>query len=172
MKSPPPVARLLVVDDSKEICQLIVNHYKLQGYLIEMASCAADAWKILVKDHFDIVISDIIMPGMKGTELLQKIKRHYPMIHVIMITGYVSLEHLLSCMRGGADTCIFKPLDNFSELDSAIDEALASKHRWEDKIVALKGLKEMNPQSFEILDDQSNEQTGEGIPVETVNVTE
>lgn len=157
MKSPPPIARVLVVDDSKDICQLIANHFKFRGFSVETALSGIDAWKILVKDHFDVVVSDIIMPGMKGTELLQKIKRNYPMIHVIMITGYVSLDHLLTCMRTGADTCIFKPMDNFSELDAAVEEALASKHRWEEKIVALKGLKDVTIQSLEYQDVSSED---------------
>jgi len=157
MKTPPPIARILIVDDSKEICMLLSNHFKFRGFSVESAQSGLDAWKYIVKDHFDIVVSDIIMPGMKGTELLQKIKRNYPMMHVIMITGYVSLDHLLTCMRSGADTCIFKPMDNFSELDAAVEAALATKHRWEDKIVALKGLKEISVQSLEYQDVQTED---------------
>ena len=153
MKIAPSKARILVVDDSPDICFLISGHFKLRGFTAQTATSGVEAMKLINKDHYEIVICDIIMPGMKGTELLHKIKKQYPMTHVIMITGYVSLEHILTCMRFGADTCIFKPMDNFSELDSAVEMALDSLHRWEEKIVALKGLKEFNTQMLEYHDE-------------------
>ena len=143
-------ARLLIVDDSKDICFLLSNHFKFRGFEADTAQNGNEAMKYIAKNRYEIVICDIIMPGMKGTEVLQKVKKLYPMIHVIMITGYVSLEHLLTCMRYGADTCIFKPMDNFSELDTAVEMALESMHRWEDKIIALKGLKSFTTQNLEI----------------------
>lgn len=158
-------ARILIVDDSKEICFLIATHYKFIGYTVDTALNGTDAMKLVAKNRYEIIISDIIMPGMKGTELLQKIKKQYPMTHVIMITGYVSLEHLLTCKRFGADTCIFKPMDNFAELDTAITMALESMHRWEDKIIALKGLKEFSLQSLEY---QNSTETKDELTIETI----
>lgn len=153
MKASPPKARVLIVDDSQDICFLISSHFKLRGFTVETSLSGNEAMKLIEKNRFEIVICDIIMPGMKGTELLQKVKKQYPMTHVIMITGYVSLEHLLTCMRYGADTCIFKPMDNFSELDTAVEMAIDSMRRWEEKIIALKGLKETSTQSIEFVDE-------------------
>ena len=153
MKAAPPTARLLIVDDSQDICFLISSHFKLRGFPVETATSGHEAMKLIEKNHFEIVICEIIMPGMKGSELLQKVKKQYPMTHVIMITGYVSLEHLLTCMRYGADTCIFKPMDNFSELDTAVEMAIDSMRRWEEKIIALKGLKDTGTQSIEFVDE-------------------
>jgi DNA-binding NtrC family response regulator len=169
MKPTHSVANILIVDDSKDICFLLANHFKSKGFAVETAESGLDAWKIISKEHFEIIISDIIMPGMKGTELLQKIKHHYPMMYVIMITGYVSLEHLLTCMRFGADTCIFKPMDNFRELDSAVERALASKHQWEEKIVALNGLKEPATHGLEYQNDRNDhfERQKDTITIET-----
>ncbi len=151
MKIYTPKVRLLIVDDSKDICILISNHFKMQGFVVEVALSGNEAMKMMEKNRFEIVISDIIMPGMKGTELLQKVKRQYPMTHVIMITGYVSLEHLLTCMRYGADTCIFKPMYTFSELDSAVETALDSIRKWEEKIITLKSLKETGTEGLEFI---------------------
>lgn len=150
MSSLPSKVRILVVDDSPDICLLLENHFKLRGFYAQSVQCGSDALKTMEKNLFDIVVCDIIMPAMKGTELLQKIKKLYPVTHLIMITGYVSLEHLLACMRHGADTCIFKPMNNFSELDASVDRAMESMHRWEEKIIALKGLKESYPDSLEV----------------------
>ena len=149
--------RLLIVDDSQDICFLISNHFKFRGFSVETAMSGNEAMKLIEKNHYEIIVCDIIMPGMKGTELLQKVKKQQVMTHVIMITGYVSLEHLLTCMRLGADTCIFKPMSNFSELDAAVERAIDSIHRWEEKIIALKGLKEASMQSLEYVDEPGKE---------------
>ncbi len=156
MKPSTAKARILVIDDSSDICFLISSHFKLSGFQVETANSAMEALKLINRERYEIVISDIIMPGMKGTELLQKIKKQHPMTHMIMITGYVSLEHILTCMRFGADTCIFKPMDNFTELDASVEMAIDSLRRWEEKIVALKGLKEFNTQSLEYKDEPEN----------------
>ncbi|MBN1308469.1 MAG: response regulator [Chitinispirillaceae bacterium] len=156
-KTSTPKARLLIVDDSQDICFLISSHFKLRGFSVETATSGNEAMRLIEKDRFEIIVSDIIMPGMKGTELLQKVKKQHPMTHVIMITGYVSLEHLLTCMRFGADTCIFKPMNNFSELDAAVERAIESMERWEEKIIALKGLKEVSTQSLEYIDEPGKE---------------
>jgi DNA-binding NtrC family response regulator len=153
MKQLSSKARILVVDDSPDICFLLSSHFKLRGFTVNTATSGMEAMKYINKDRYEIIICDIIMPGMKGTDLLHKIKKQYPMTHMIMITGYVSLEHILTCMRYGADTCIFKPMDNFSELDAAVEMALDSLHRWEEKIIALKALKEFNTQSLEYQDE-------------------
>jgi DNA-binding NtrC family response regulator len=164
MKTSPVKARILVVDDSSEICFLLASHFKLRGFAVDTVLNGVEAMKSVAQKRYEIVISDIIMPGIKGTELLQKIKKQFPMTHVIMITGYVSLEHLLTCMKYGADTCIFKPMDNFTELDTAVEMALDAMHRWEEKIVALKGLKDFNAPSLEYQDELSDDR----IQIETV----
>jgi DNA-binding NtrC family response regulator len=156
MQNSPLKTRILVVDDSPDICFIISNHFKLKGFTVETAQSGNEAMKHIDKNRYEIVICDIIMPGMKGTDLLQKVKKQYPVTHVIMITGYVSLEHLLTCMRFGADTCIFKPMDNFSELDSAVEMAIDSMRNWEEKIIALKGLKELGSQSLEFIGDEKD----------------
>jgi DNA-binding NtrC family response regulator len=154
MKPSSPIARILIVDDSKDICFLISSHFKLRGFAVDTAMSGNEALKCIEKERYEIIVCDIIMPGMKGTELLQKVKKLYPATHVIMITGYVSLEHLLACMRHGADTCIFKPMANFTELDTAVEMALDSLRRWEEKIIALKGLKEAAVDGLEFIEER------------------
>jgi DNA-binding NtrC family response regulator len=167
MKQQSPKARILIVDDSADICLLLTSHLKLRGFSADSTQNGSNALKMIARERYEIVICDIIMPGMKGTELLQKIKKSYPVTHVIMITGYVSLEHLITCMKYGADTCIFKPMANFTELDGAIEMALDALRRWEEKIVALKGLKEQYTQSFELENEEEPEK--DQIEAETVS---
>lgn len=134
-------AHLLVVDDETEIQDMLSRHFRFLGYDVVTASNGKQATKVLEEQHVDVVISDIMMPEMDGVELLRFIRREYPMIHVIMITGYVTQENILSCMRHGAATCVFKPLEDLHELENAVQRAVADLHRWKEKIIELQRMK-------------------------------
>ncbi|MFQ5463363.1 MAG: response regulator [Phycisphaerae bacterium] len=134
-------ARLLIVDDESEIREMLARHFRMLGYDVASAVDGKDALEKLSEKRFDVVVSDIMMPEMNGVELLRAIRADYPMTHVIMITGYVTLENALACLGGGADTCIFKPLTDFQELDDAVSAALATLRRWQRKLQELQGMK-------------------------------
>jgi len=134
-------ARLLIVDDEVEIREMLSRHYRLMGYEVDLAANGRDALEVLAAKRIDVVISDIMMPEMNGVDLLKAIREQYPMLRVIMITGYVTLDNALACMRHQADTCVFKPLDDLSELDSAVGLALDGLRQWQQKLRDLQGMK-------------------------------
>lgn len=133
---------LLIVDDEENIRKSLSRRYKLNGYDVDTATDGKDALKKMEDKAYRVVISDIKMPIMDGVELLRRIRKDYPMTRVIMMTGYVTLENALACLRHGADTCIFKPFKEMVEMDKAIENALAYLKHWEDKLSELKGVKE------------------------------
>lgn len=135
--------KILVVDDEIEICQMLSRHFSYIGYEVDSASNGFEAMEKLAESSVQVVISDIVMPKMDGVKLLRAIKNHYPMIHTIMITGYVTLDNALSCMRLGADTCVFKPFEDLTELEDAVANAVKALKQWKKK---LKMLKTMNPE--------------------------
>ena len=132
---------ILVVDDEREIREMLSRHFRLEGHQVVDVENVAQAEEQLAKKRFDVVISDIMMPGKLGTELLLKIREEYPMTRTIMITGYVTMENGLTCMRRGAETVIFKPLGDLDELDAAVKRALDDIVRWKRKLVALRTMK-------------------------------
>lgn len=135
-------AKILIVDDEIEICEMLSRHFRYVGYDVDTAFNGIEAMEKLAENSFQVVISDIVMPKMNGVELLRAVKKQYPMIHIVMITGYVTLENALSCMRLGADTCVFKPLEDLTELEDAVAGAVNVLKQWQEK---LKMLKAMNP---------------------------
>jgi len=135
-------ARLLIVDDEPEIREMLSRHFRYLGFQVDTASDGVKAMEKLAQARTEVIISDIVMPNMDGVELLRTVHRQYPMLHTIMITGYVTLENALACMRHGADTCIFKPLEDLTELEEAVECALGRLKCWRGK---LKMLQEMNP---------------------------
>lgn len=133
---------ILVVDDEQDIRDALARHFKFMDYDVFTAPNGAEALEVMKKRKFYVVISDIMMPVMDGVELLRRVRKDYPMTHIIMMTGYVTMENILSCMRHGADTCIFKPLEDLTEMEKAVEQAVFYLENWKKK---LKQLTEMKP---------------------------
>lgn len=133
---------LLIVDDEAEIRAMLERHYLFEGYDVTTAANGQEALAKMAEAKVDIVITDIMMPVMDGIDLLRAIRTHYPMVHSIVITGYVSLENALACMRQGADTCVFKPLEDLGQLNTAVQRAVEDIQRW---LNILRELTEMKP---------------------------
>ena len=128
---------LLIVDDEEEIQNVLMRHFTMEGYDVQTASNGVEALRVMDSHSFEIVISDIMMPEMNGIELLKKIKDNYPLVHVISITGYVTLSNLLDVLRYGADTCIFKPFKDLEEVTQAVEDAMKSLTKWQTKLKEL-----------------------------------
>lgn len=133
--------RLLIVDDEQEIREMLSRHFRMMDYDVALACNGREALEVLAKTRTDVVISDIRMPEMDGVALLREVRNQYPMTHVIMITGYVTIENALTCMRKQADTCVFKPLTDLSELEEAVEAGMAALARWNRKFRELQGMK-------------------------------
>ncbi|MBN1676864.1 MAG: response regulator [Kiritimatiellae bacterium] len=133
--------RILVVDDEEEIRKALSRHFRYKGYEVETACDGRQALATLADAKVDVLISDIVMPGMSGVDLMRAVRREYPMVRVIMITGYINQENVLACMRHGAETCIFKPWTDMKELEQAVRKALRSLKIWKKKLRQLIDMK-------------------------------
>lgn len=139
--------QLLVVDDEAEVRDMLSRHFRLLGYGVQQAGNGEEALDVLGRAKIDVVISDIRMPSMDGVALLREVRRQYPMVRVIMITGYVTLENALACMRNQAETCVFKPIEDMAELEQAVEKAMESLARWKRKFHELQGMKPKGAES-------------------------
>jgi len=115
--------RILVVDDEKIIRESLAFVLKKEGYHVEEASNGAEALKKHDQQAFDIVITDIEMPEMRGMELLSHVARKTPQTFVIIITAFGSLETAVEALRKGAYDYVLKPL-NFDEIIYRIKKLL------------------------------------------------
>ncbi|MGA9364796.1 MAG: sigma-54 dependent transcriptional regulator [Bacteroidota bacterium] len=107
--------RVLVVDDEQIIRESLSFILQKEGYEVDEAPNGQVAYKKISENPPDIVITDIEMPGMKGLDLLEKVKQVSPQTFVIIITAYGSIESAIQALRKGAYDYILKPLD-FDEL--------------------------------------------------------
>ncbi len=101
---------ILIVDDEPLIRRSLSEFLSLEGYTVSSASSGVQALELLKTYDADIVISDIKMPEMDGVELLQNIKKTYPDIQVIIVTGYGSIKSAVDAMKDGAYDYIMKPI--------------------------------------------------------------
>jgi CheY-like chemotaxis protein/glycine cleavage system H lipoate-binding protein len=100
---------VLVVDDEQVVLDGVGRHLKRDGYEVESALSAADALDILAARKIDVLISDLMMPGMDGLELLDRISKGEKPPPLIMITGYATMRTALQALRKGAFDYIAKP---------------------------------------------------------------
>lgn len=107
--------KILVVDDEEIIRDNLSYVLEVEGFQVEKAENGLVAYNKVKEKHFDLIISDIEMPSMKGTELLEKVKSLDPQTAVIIITAFGSLETAISALRNGASDYILKPIE-FDEL--------------------------------------------------------
>ena len=107
--------KILVVDDEEIIRDSLFYILEKEGYEVQKAENGKIAYNMMLENHFDLVITDIEMPVMKGTELLEKIKTLDVQTSVIIITAFGSLDTAITALRNGASDYILKPVE-FDEL--------------------------------------------------------
>jgi two-component system response regulator PilR (NtrC family) len=107
--------KILVVDDEEIIRDSLFYILEKEGYEVQKAENGKAAYDKMLENHFDLVITDIEMPVLKGTELLEKIKTLDVQTSVIIITAFGSLDTAITALRNGASDYILKPVE-FDEL--------------------------------------------------------
>ncbi len=107
--------RILVVDDEDIIRESLSYILKKEGYYVEEAPDGKAAYEKILEEPFDVVISDLEMPRMRGIDLLENISKASPQTSVLIITAYGSLDTAIEALRRGATDYILKPVE-FEEI--------------------------------------------------------
>ena len=103
--------RILVAEDEEITLNNILDTLQEEGYDVVGTKNGNDALQRLEKEYFDILLTDIKMPGLSGIELLEKVREHYPSTEVILVTGFGSISSAVEAMKKGAHDYITKPFD-------------------------------------------------------------
>ncbi len=119
-------ARLLVIDDEEIVLKSCRKILEAEGHQVFIALSGQEAFALLTKEPIDVVITDIKMPGMDGMEVLERMKKEYPDILVIMITGYSTVQSAVQAMKLGAFDYIPKPFTP-DEVSVVVEKALEKK---------------------------------------------
>ena len=130
-----PLANVLLVDDEVPFVEAMTKRLTKRDLTIASAFSGQEALDKLEKDrNIEVVILDVKMPGMDGTETLREIKGRYPLVEVIMLTGHATVESGIEGMKLGAFDYLLKPCD-MDQLIAKVTEAAAKKRQHEDKII-------------------------------------
>ena len=128
------IRRILIVDDEIEFGKAIQRQLKRSGFFSECAVNGRHAYykiqnSFLENKPFNLVITDLIMPHMDGNELVTKIISNYPMISIIVMSGYSEIENLKKYLRFGMDSFCHKPFtpDEILNLVLSIDASRAKR---------------------------------------------
>lgn len=115
--------RVLVVDDEKRIRDGCHKMLTGEGFDVARADTGDVGLKMIAEEHFDIILLDLMMPGISGFDVLEEVKTMHPDTVIIVITGYATLEHSIEAMKKGAFDFIPKPFSP-KELRLVISKAL------------------------------------------------
>ena len=115
--------RVLIVDDEEELVTTIAERLQIRGIQAQTATDGETALQMIEADPPQVVVLDVMMPGMGGIEVLQRMKAQNLKIPVILLTGYGSTEQGMEGMKLGAFDYLMKPCD-LNILISKIQEAV------------------------------------------------
>jgi DNA-binding NtrC family response regulator len=115
--------RLLIVEDEDTLCESLQRVFRNAGYEVDRAESAESAFKLLDRLTYDLIITDIILPGISGLELITKYRKTNPTQKIMVMTAYASLSTAVEAIKTGACDFIIKPLMH-DEMKRAVRRAL------------------------------------------------
>jgi DNA-binding NtrC family response regulator len=131
--------RILIVDDNRDIRSIVEDYLGGNGHYVEGASDGQDALNKCAEDSYDLIITDLNMPGLTGMDLIKAVRKQNDMTEFVIITGYAALDTAVEAIKVGAFDYIVKPF-RMEELDVVVKNV-------KDKIL----LKKTNAKLFEKL---------------------
>jgi len=130
--------KILVVEDDVDMAETCCRIFRKAGLEADAVFGAQEALELLARDpSYSVVLTDLRMPRMDGTELLQRIKKEFPQIDVIMMTAYGTIQNAIQAMKVGATDYITKPFDK-QELLRAVNQIFEAR-RLKGEVHRLRG---------------------------------
>ncbi|UCG07977.1 MAG: response regulator [Desulfobacterales bacterium] len=125
--------KLMLVDDEERFLSTTKKLLERKGQVVLTAASGAEALQILKQKNIHVVILDVKMPGMDGIQTLKEIKRQFPLVEVIMLTGHATVESAIDGLKSGATDYLMKPT-GIEELLEKTEEAYEKRLQLEEKI--------------------------------------
>ena len=123
------LAKILLVDDEREMVAALTQRLTTRNYSVSFAHSGKDALAQLEDDKdIEVVILDVKMPGLDGIESLKLIRKKWPLVEVIMLTGHSTLDSAIDAIKLGAYDYLLKPIE-MEQLVSKIEKAACRKRQ-------------------------------------------
>jgi CheY-like chemotaxis protein/putative methionine-R-sulfoxide reductase with GAF domain len=137
-------ANILVVDDSLTSSTKLTEILEAQGYLVSVATSAEDALPLFTSQEFDLVITELMLPGMSGMNMMKLLKEKRPDCDVVIVSSNASSFNTLKSLRQGAYDFIVKPIDDESVLYNVVERALEKQNQARKKQLLVNELIDKN----------------------------
>ncbi len=137
----PEVLQVLVVDDNASLLRFLVSAFSANGCAVKQAASAEQALTLIGQHAFDLVVSDITMPGLSGLDLLRAIKSDHPTTPVVLITGNPSVKTAVFGLRHGAYDYLPKPF-SIREIQQLLARVRADRQSWNGQLALPAGVGE------------------------------
>lgn len=120
---PEPTGRVLVVDDHRQARESMSDVLRQAGHQVQSVSSAVEALKLLDRESFDVVITDLQMPGMSGLDFVRQLEKRPHGAQIVMVTAYATVASAVEAMRHGAFDYIEKPFPA-DRLEKLVERAI------------------------------------------------
>ena len=137
----PETLQVLVVDDNASLLRFLVSAFSANGCAVTQAAAAEQALTLITERTFDLVVSDIKMPGLSGLDLLRSVKGKQPGTPVVLITGNPSVNSAVFGLRHGAYDYLPKPF-SIREIQELLSRIRADRQKWDGQVPLPAGLTE------------------------------
>ncbi len=107
----PATGNILIIDDDQSVAETLMKATTRRGFAVSWKTSAREGLELLEEQDFDVVVTDLHMPGMDGIAFCERVVANHPDVPVVMITGFGSMDSAVAAMRAGAYDFITKPFD-------------------------------------------------------------
>ncbi len=118
---------ILLIDDEPDILSVLQEYFEEKGYRVFSANTGEDGTEIVRREHPNLVVVDLRLPGMDGTQVLEEIRKTEPDLPVVIITAYPSFESAVIAIRARAYDYLVKPFQ-MSYLGVVVEKAIKEHH--------------------------------------------
>ncbi len=136
--------RLLVIEDDAAVRTVFAELLPGAGYDLDLAETAEQGFARLSEQSYDLVLSDIVLPGSSGLELLRRVRAGYPDLDVILMTAFASMQSVLEAVSAGVYDYLVKPFDNLDEVLLTIRRAIDKRRLVLENQRLIEHLREAN----------------------------
>lgn len=163
--------RILIVDDDKSMCQMLHADLRRRGFDSSWYTRADGAFSTLKSEQFDVVLTDLNLPGMNGIELCERIVTNRPDVPVVVMTAFGSLDAAVAAIRAGAYDFVTKPVDldilalaleravkqrTLQEKVKILDQAVKRSQRCDELIGASTAMRKLYSQVSRVADTEAS----------------
>jgi two-component system, OmpR family, response regulator CpxR len=126
--------RVLLVDDERAFVDVLAERLETRGFDVSVVGSGEEAVAKISEQKIDVVVLDVVMPGMGGIETLRRIKAESPMVEVLLLSGHATVETAIEGMKIGACDYLLKPTET-TELVEKISAAYQKKADQEGRLL-------------------------------------